>query len=59
MQSYIFWALLGMDSPRCSPSSPSGNSEVSDFMVLAISATIVSIFVLAVVAIRGELATHL
>ena len=24
MQSYIFWALLGMDSPRCSPSSPSG-----------------------------------
>ena len=31
------------------------NSEVSDFMVLAISATIVSIFVLAVVAIRGEL----
>ena len=31
------------------------NSEVSDFMVLADSATIVSIFVLAVVAIRGEL----
>jgi len=58
MQSYIFWALLGMvgySFTTLFTKLAERNSEVSDFMVLAISATIVSIFVLAVVAIRGEL----
>ena len=58
MQSYIFWALLGMvgySFTTLFTKLAERNNEVSDFMVLAISATIVSIFVLAVVAIRGEL----
>jgi len=58
MQSYIFWALLGMvgySFTTLFTKLAERNSEVSDFMVLAISATIVSIFVLVLVAIRGEL----
>ena len=44
MQSYIFWALLGMvgySFTTLFTKLAERNSEVSDFMVLAISATIV------------------
>src|SRR5262245_42343424 len=52
MQSYIYWALLGMVGYSLTtlftkPAERSG--EVSSYMVLAVSSMIVAIFVIAIV----------
>lgn len=58
VQSYVLWALLGMAGyslmtlfVKFAEKSGSANT----YMVLAISTTIVSIFAILVVALRGEL----
>jgi bacterial/archaeal transporter family protein len=58
MQSYIFWALLGMVGYSFTTlfvKLAERSAAVSNYMVLAVSTTIVSIFAIAIVAIRGEL----
>jgi bacterial/archaeal transporter family protein len=58
MQSYIFWALLGMVGYSLTTlfvKLAERSSEVSNYMVLAVSTTIVSIVAIAIVAVRGEL----
>ena len=58
MQSYIFWALLGMVGYSLTTlfvKLAERSSEVSNYMVLAVSTTIVSIAAIAIVAVRGEL----
>ena len=58
MQPYIYWALLGMAGYSFTTlftKLAERSSEVSAYMVLAVSTTIVSIIVIAIVAIRGEL----
>lgn len=62
MQSYILWALLGMAGYSAMTilvkiAERTGEGTVSTYMVLAVSTTIVSIFAIAVVAVRGELKT--
>ena len=58
IQSYVLWALLGMAGYSLMTlfvklAERSGN--VSTYMVLAVSTTIVSIVAIAIVAWRGEL----
>lgn len=58
MQSYVLWALLGMAGYSLMTlfvklAERSGNATT--YMVLAVSTTIVAIFAIAVVAMRGEL----
>jgi bacterial/archaeal transporter family protein len=58
MQSYIYWALLGMvgySFTTLFTKLAERSGDVSSFMVLAVSTIIVPIFVLSIVAIRGEL----
>jgi len=58
MQSYIYWALLGMvgySFTTLFTKLAERSDDVSSFMVLAVSTIIVPIFVLSIVAIRGEL----
>jgi bacterial/archaeal transporter family protein len=58
MQSYVYWALLGMvgySFTTLFTKLAERSSEVSYYMVLAVSTTIVPIFVLSIVAFRGEL----
>ena len=58
MQSYIYWALLGMvgySFTTLFTKLAERSSDVSSYMVLAVSTTIVPIFVLSMVAVRGEL----
>ena len=57
MQSYVYWALLGMvgySFTTLFTKLAERSSEVSYYMVLAVSTTIVPIFVLSIVAFRGE-----
>ena len=57
MQSYILWALLGMVGYSFTTlfvKLAERSSDVSTYMVLAVSTTIVSIFAIGIVAIRGE-----
>ena len=57
-QSYVLWALLGMAGYSFMTlfvKLAERSSEVSTYMVMAVSATIVSIFAIAIVALRGEL----
>lgn len=58
MQSYVFWALLGMVGYSLTTlfvKLAGRSSDVTSYMVLAVSTTMVPIFSLAMVAIRGEL----
>ena len=58
MHSYIFWALLGMAGYSFTTlfvKLAVRSSEVSNYMVLAVSTTIVSIVAIGIVAVRGEL----
>lgn len=58
MQSYIFWALLGMAGYSFTTlfvKIAERSAAVSTYMVLAVSTTIVAIFAIIVVAMRGEL----
>jgi bacterial/archaeal transporter family protein len=58
MQSYIFWALLGMVGYSLTTlfvKLAERSSEVSNYMVLAVSTTLVSIVAIAIVTVRGEL----
>jgi bacterial/archaeal transporter family protein len=58
MQSYIYWALLGMVSYSLTTlftKLAERSGEVSSYMVLAVSSIIVPIFVIAIVGFRGEL----
>jgi bacterial/archaeal transporter family protein len=57
-QSYVLWALLGMAGYSFMTlfvKLAERSSEVSTYMVMAVSATIVSIVAIAIVALRGEL----
>ena len=58
MQSYIYWALLGMvgySFTTLFTKLAERSGDVSSFIVLAVSTIIVPTFVLSIVAIRGEL----
>ena len=58
MQSYIYWALLGMVGYSLTTlftKLAERSGEVSSYMVLAVSSIIVPIFVIAIVGFRGEL----
>ena len=58
MQSYIFWALLGMVGYSLTTlfvKLAERSTAVSNSMVLAVSTTIVSIFAIGIVVARGEL----
>ncbi|MGA7373053.1 MAG: EamA family transporter [Methyloceanibacter sp.] len=58
MQSYIYWALLGMvgySFTALFTKLAERSGDVSSFIVLAVSTIIVPTFVLSIVAIRGEL----
>jgi transporter family protein len=58
IQSYIFWALLGMAGYSFMTlfvKLAERSGQASTYMVLAVSTTIVAIFAIAVVAMRGEL----
>ncbi len=58
MQSYVLWALLGMVGYSLATlfvKLAGRSSDVTSYMVLAVSTTMVPIFSLAMVAIRGEL----
>ena len=58
MQSYIYWALLGMVGYSLTTlftKLAERSGEVSSYMVLAVSSIIVAIFAIAIVAFRGEL----
>jgi bacterial/archaeal transporter family protein len=60
IKSYVLWALLGMAGYSLMTlfvklAERSGN--VSTYMILAVSTTIVSIFAILIVAWRGELKT--
>ena len=58
MQSYIYWAPLGMVGYSLTTlftKLAERSGEVSSYMVLAVSSIIVPIFVIAVVGFRGEL----
>ena len=58
MQSYVLWALLGMAGYSFMTlfvKIAERSGTASTYMVLAVSTTIVSIFAIAVVAMRGEL----
>ena len=57
-QSYVLWALLGMAGYSFMTlfvKLAERSSEVSTYMVMAVSATIVSIVAIAIVALKGEL----
>ena len=59
-QSYVLWALLGMAGYSLMTlfvKLAERSSPVSTYMVLAVSTTIVAIFAIAIVAMRGELRT--
>ena len=58
MQSYIFWALLGMVGYSFTTlfvKLAERSGAVSNYMVLAVSTTIVSIFAIGIAIGRGEL----
>lgn len=59
MQSYVMWALLGMAGYSLMTLfvklAERSGSDATTYMVLAVSTTIVSIFAILVVALRGEL----
>jgi bacterial/archaeal transporter family protein len=58
MQSYIFWALLGRVGYSFTTlfvKLAVQSGAVSNYMVLAVSTTIVSIFAIGIVIARGEL----
>ena len=58
MQSYIYWALIGMVGYSLTTlftKLAERSGEVSSYMVLAVSSIIVAVFVIAVVGFRGEL----
>ena len=58
MQSYIYWALLGMVGYSLTmlfTKLAERSGEVSAYMVLAVSSIIVAVFVIAIVGFRGEL----
>jgi len=62
LQSYILWALLGMAGYSVMTlfvkiAERAGEGTVSTYVVLAVSTTIVAIFAIIVVAMRGELKT--
>ena len=62
MQSYVLWALLGMAGYSFTTlfvKLAERSGAVSTYMVLAVSTTVVAIFAIAVVALRGELKTLL
>ena len=59
-QSYILWALLGMAGYSLMTlfvKLAERWGAVSTYMVLAVSTTIVAVFAIAIVAMRGELKT--
>jgi transporter family protein len=58
IQSYVLWALLGMAGYSLMTlfvKLAERSGSASTYMVLAVSTTIVAIFAIAVVAVRGEL----
>ncbi len=58
LQSYIFWALLGMAGYSFTTlfaKLAERSGAVSTYMVLAVSTTIVAIVAIAIVVMRGEL----
>jgi transporter family protein len=58
MQSYVLWALLGMAGYSLMTlfvKLAERSGAASTYLVLAVSTTIVAIFAIAVVALRGEL----
>jgi transporter family protein len=58
LQSYIFWALLGMAGYSFTTlfaKLAERSGDVSTYMVLAVSTTIVPIVAITIVALRGEL----
>jgi uncharacterized membrane protein len=58
MQSYILWALLGMAGYSFMTlfvKLAERSGQASTYMVLAVSTTIVTIFAIGIVAMRGEL----
>jgi transporter family protein len=58
VQSYVLWALLGMAGYSFMTlfvKLAERSGAVSTYMVMAVTATIVSIVALAIVALRGEL----
>jgi transporter family protein len=60
VHSYILWAMLGMAGYSLMTlfvKLAERSGTVSTYMVLAVSTTIVAIFAIAVVAMRGELKT--
>ena len=62
MQSYILWALLGMAGYSFATlfvKIAERSGTASTYMVLAVSTTIVTIFAIGIVALRGELKTLL
>jgi len=59
-QSYILWALLGMAGYSLMTlfvKLAERSGAASTYMVLAVSTTIVAVFAIAIVAMRGELKT--
>jgi drug/metabolite transporter (DMT)-like permease len=57
-QSYVLWALLGMAGYSFMTlfvKLAERSGEVSTYMVMAVSTTIVAIVAIAMVALRGEL----
>jgi bacterial/archaeal transporter family protein len=62
LQSYIFWALLGMAGYSFTTlfaKLAERSGAVSTYMVLAVSTTIVAIVAIAIVVMRGEFRTLL
>ena len=58
MQSYVYWALLGMVGYSLTTlftKLAERSGEVSSYMVLAVSSIIVAICAIAIVGFRGEL----
>lgn len=58
LQSYVLWALLGMAGYSLMTlfvKLAERSGSATTYMVLAVSTTIVAIFAIAVVALRGEL----
>jgi transporter family protein len=58
MQSYVYWALVGMVGYSLTTlftKLAERSGEVSSYMVLAVSSIIVPIIVIAIVGFRGEL----
>jgi len=58
LQSYVFWALLGMAGYSFTmlfAKLAERSGAVSTYMVLAVSTTIVPIVAITIVALRGEL----